>query len=70
MDIIKASISDDRLLERAYMDCIEQFSRFLICGRSRRESIMLLENWRGLFERNERMRRDFHERHRHRIFRS
>jgi hypothetical protein len=57
LDAIKAAITDDRLLQRATLDCIEALARFAIDGRSPREAIALLSHWQQTFERFERSRR-------------
>jgi hypothetical protein len=60
MDAIKASAFDERrLLERAYLDAVEEFSRFMLDGRTPHESITLLEGWKNLFQRHQKTRRRF-----------
>ena len=51
VDILKAAAFDEHeLLLRAYMDCVEQFSRSVVAGRSQAEAIRLLRNWQTAFE--------------------
>jgi hypothetical protein len=58
VDIIKTVALDERrLMERALCDAVEAFSRFAIIDRTPHEAIGLLENWRGVFERQQRSRR-------------
>jgi hypothetical protein len=54
MEIIKAALDERELLERAYLDAIEEFSRSTMCGRSTSDAIRLLHNWKNAFQKMER----------------
>lgn len=54
MEMIRASAFDEQeLLTRAFMDAIEQFAKTMIRNRTAAESIRLMHNWQGTFQRME-----------------
>ena len=55
---IQQALGEEELLERALLDCIQEFSRHACVGRPIAEAIVVLDSWRNLFEK---MRRHGHD---------
>jgi hypothetical protein len=62
IDTLKAATGDDRLLDRATLDCIEAMVRFAVVGRSIPEAITVLCHWSNVFEHQECLRGGSHDR--------
>lgn len=50
IDGIRAVITDERLLERAMLDCVAAMMRVAVLGRSVHDATIALDYWRAQFE--------------------
>jgi hypothetical protein len=56
LDAIEAAVTDERLLERAMLDFVQEFARYVVTGKTPRQAIAELDSWRSLFEKVRRER--------------
>jgi hypothetical protein len=50
LDDIHDATTDERLLERAMLDFVQEFTRHVVHGKTPRQAIAELDSWRNLFE--------------------
>jgi hypothetical protein len=57
LDDIRDAVAEQRLMERALLDFVQEFSRFVIVGRSPAEAIVAIDAWSNMFAKMRRNRK-------------